>query len=360
MRSERANGGVDCGQRMKVQPAYIFALTRTLRDLGRDPSALVSPDIDLDEDEFYELCVKAREVADDPSFALRFGSSLHLGSHGLLGNALISCRTLRHAAEFLVQHNPVRAAQASVRFAFDQEGVVLSITPGSEIPGAPDFLVEAFFAALVTGIGELVGGELAGCRIELAGEPRMPEDVYRRYLQMPVVFGRPANRLIGPREAVDLPLVAAGNSVADMYVRQCGKMLRDRDKPVSCSSEVHRILRSSRGQVPNEYEVARRLNMSGRTLRRRLKCEATSFRDILDDVRNEFARSYLAETKLSIAEISAILGFEDAANFRRAFRRWNACAPQDFRHLANGDGAIVLGERDLPAVAADFIETTSF
>jgi AraC-like DNA-binding protein len=248
-----------------------------------------------------------------------------------LGNALISCRTLRQAAEFLVRHNPVPSAQASVRFAFDREGAVLSMNPGVEIPGAANFIVESSFAAVVTGIGELVSGDLAGCRIEFTFEPQMPEEIYRRYLHMPVTFGRRRNRLIGPRKAVDLPLVAAGNSVADMYVRQCGKMLRERDKPSSCAAEVRRILLSNRGQMPGEYEVASRLNMSGRTLRRRLMCEATSFRDILDGVRNDFARAYLVETKLSIADVGAILGFEDAANFRRAFRRWNDCSPQDFR-----------------------------
>jgi AraC-like DNA-binding protein len=342
---------------MKVQPAYIFALTRTLREFGRDPSALVSPDIDLDEDDFYELCGKALMIADDPAFALTFGTSLHLGSHGLLGNALMSCRTLRQAAEFLVQHNPVRAAQASVRFAFDQEGAVLSMTPGFEVAGAPNFLIESFFAAVVTGIGELVGGELAGCRIEFTFEPSMPEETYVRYLQMPVAFGRPANRLIGPREAVDMPLVAADNSVADMYVRQCGKMLRERDRPESCASEVRRVLLSNRGQVPNEYEIARRLNMSGRTLRRRLMCENTSFRDILDGVRNDFACAYLVETRLSIAEVGTILGFEDAANFRRAFRRWNGCSPQDFRGKAGAGQIIGPGQ---PVKPGDILEIGAF
>src|SRR3546814_2920986 len=97
------------------------------------------------------------------------------------------------------------------------------MTPGVEMPGIANFMTEAFFAAAVTAIGELVGAELAGCRIEFTFEPAMPEEDYRRLLGMPVSFGKSGNRFIGPREAVDLPLVAAGNVVADMYVRQCGR-----------------------------------------------------------------------------------------------------------------------------------------
>lgn len=323
---------------MKVQPAYIFALTRTIRELGHDPSPLAPSDALLEEHEFYKLCESAVDLVRDPTFALRFGAALHLGSHGLLGNALMSCRTLRQAAEFLVQHNPVKTAQGSVRFAFDQESAVLSMTPGIELAAAPNFLAETFFAAAVTSIGELVGGELAGCRIEFAFEPSMPKEIYTQYLGMPVSFSKSGNRLIGPREAVDLPLVAAGNVVADMYVRQCGKLLRERDRAANCASEVRRVLLNARGEVANEYEVASRLNMSGRTLRRRLSCEGTSFREILDDVRNELARAYLRETNLSIAEVGALLGFEDAANFRRAFRRWNGCSPQAYREAPAEDG----------------------
>lgn len=316
---------------MKVQPAYIFALTRTIQALGHDASQLVPPDAVLEEHEFYKLCENAAALLQDPTFALKFGASLHLGSHGLLGNALMSCRTLRQAAEFLVQHNPVKAAQGSIRFAFDQNSAVLSMMPGVEMPGIANFMTEAFFAAATTAIGELVGAELAGCRIEFTFEPAMPEENYRRLLGMPVSFGKSGNRFIGPREAVDLPLVAAGNVVADMYVRQCGKLLREQGRAESYASEVRRVFLNARGEVASEYEVATRLNMSGRTLRRRLACEGTSFREILDDARNELARGYLRDTQLSIAEVGGLLGFEDAANFRRAFRRWNGCSPQSFR-----------------------------
>lgn len=319
---------------MKVQAAYIFALARTLRELGCDPSEIIRSDHPIDDIEFFELTTQAVAKTGDPSFALRFGSALHLGSHGVLGQALMSCRTLRQAAEFLVQHNPVKNAEVGIRFAFDQESAVLSVMPAIEVPGAPNFLVEALFAAVVTGIEELVGSDLEGSRIEFAFAPRMPEEVYRRYLRVPLAFGKPMNRLIGPRDLVDQPLPAAANAMADLYVRQCGKLLRERGGAVSYTSEVRRVLMSSRGHVPNEYEVAKALHVSGRTLRRRLLCEGASFQIIRDEVRNRLARSYLIETRLSIAEVGTLLGFEDAANFRRAFRRWNGCSPQQYREAA--------------------------
>lgn len=331
----RSDGGA-CGRIMKVQTAYIFALARALRDSGVALSSLGHTDGPLDENEFYRLCGEAVTQAQDATLALRFGSSLHVASHGVLGCGLMSCSTLRQAAEFLVQHNPVRSARAHIRFMVDQREVALAMTPAIDMADPTNFLTEAFFAAAVTAISELVGADLDGCRIEFSFEPRLPVAVYRQYLRMPVVFGRAANRLVGPRSMADAPLAAAQNVAADIYVRQCGELLRMRHAALSYASEVRRVLMSARGRIPSEYDVARELNVSGRTLRRRLLCEGHSFQDILDDVRNNLAKTYLGETGLNVAEVGLLLGFEDAANFRRAFRRWNGCSPQHFREVAGG------------------------
>jgi AraC-like DNA-binding protein len=82
-------------------------------------------------------------------------------------------------------------------------------------------------------------------------------------------------------------------------------------------------------------ELANTHNMSERTLRRRLAEEETSYRDLLDEVRSHLAREYLRDTPLTVVDIASLLGFEDVANFRRAFRRWTGLAPQKYRETAS-------------------------
>ena len=326
-----AKRGVNYGRDMKISSAYVTALKQAIRDLGHDPAALISDSIDFDEVEFFALCDRAACYVDDPSFALRYGSALHLGSHGILGSALMSCRTLRQAAEFLVQHSPAGLMDSRVHFAFDRDNAILSMTPGIELPSAPNFLPEVFFMAAVNAIGEMVGAELDGCRVEFAFEPTMPEHIYQQYIGLPVVFGEPTNRFVGPRDAVNFPLAAAGNEVADIFVRQCSKLLIEKNRSAGCSAQVRRVLAGSKTRIATEQAIAEHLNMSGRTLRRRLAAENTTFREIQEAMRNDMAIGYLRETRLPIAEIGSLLGFDDVANFRRAFRRWNGCSPQSFR-----------------------------
>ena len=72
--------------------------------------------------------------------------------------------------------------------------------------------------------------------------------------------------------------------------------------------------------------------MSSRTLRRRLKDAGTSYQEILDDVRAELARRYLAREKRAVDEVSFLLGFSDPSAFTKAFRRWTGRSPADFLH----------------------------
>ena len=78
-------------------------------------------------------------------------------------------------------------------------------------------------------------------------------------------------------------------------------------------------------------EIAGMVHMNERTMRRKLEGEGTSFGEILDDVRASLASEYLKTTKMTTEDIASLVGFSDAANFRRAFRRWTGKAPKEFR-----------------------------
>jgi AraC-like DNA-binding protein len=71
--------------------------------------------------------------------------------------------------------------------------------------------------------------------------------------------------------------------------------------------------------------------MSERSLRRRLKEEYISYREILKDPRMELATHYLTTTGLPITQVSLKLGFTDTSNFARAFTRWFNQTPSQFR-----------------------------
>lgn len=83
--------------------------------------------------------------------------------------------------------------------------------------------------------------------------------------------------------------------------------------------------------TPSRELIADILNMSVRTLQRRLADNSLSFKALLEQARKELAQRYLAETNITIAELSLLLGYQDSSQFFRAFKTWFGMAPSHYR-----------------------------
>ncbi len=89
----------------------------------------------------------------------------------------------------------------------------------------------------------------------------------------------------------------------------------------------------SRG-APDLHVVASVVNVSVRTLQRRLRADGVSYARVLADARFEAARQMLRDSDVRIGEVARTLGYSDAAHFTRAFQRWTGVTPRDFRRRA--------------------------
>jgi AraC-like DNA-binding protein len=71
--------------------------------------------------------------------------------------------------------------------------------------------------------------------------------------------------------------------------------------------------------------------MSARTLQRKLEAERSSFADVLDRTRRDFADIYVRDRQLALTEVAYLLGFSEASAFTRAFQRWHGVPPSQVR-----------------------------
>lgn len=91
---------------------------------------------------------------------------------------------------------------------------------------------------------------------------------------------------------------------------------------------------------PTRERIAKRLQISERTLQRRLDDWGISFEELLYDYRKNQALRLLQRRDHSILEIAYSLGYSDPAHFTRAFRRWTNMSPIAYRTMvANGLGS---------------------
>lgn len=87
------------------------------------------------------------------------------------------------------------------------------------------------------------------------------------------------------------------------------------------------------GGYPEISSAARSTGLSVRTLQRRLSSEGWTFSGLISAVRQQAACELLADPDLGQIEVSLSLGYADAANFSRAFKKWTGTTPSAFRRV---------------------------
>ncbi|UCE89015.1 MAG: helix-turn-helix transcriptional regulator [Pseudomonadota bacterium] len=102
-------------------------------------------------------------------------------------------------------------------------------------------------------------------------------------------------------------------------------------KHVSVDSLRHAVRRLLAFGAPTLQRAAYALDVSPRTLQRRLAEANLSYSEIVEQVRLEQARQLLGDSEQPVGAIARALGYTDAGSFTRAFERWTGMAPRDFR-----------------------------
>ena len=169
----------------------------------------------------------------------------------------------------------------------------------------------------------------------LAFELRFPPPADLRPFQdafkCPLRFNAPVNSLLFARADVISPLPTAHPLLAQMHERLASERLHRLDHFQISSRARAAIVRRLPYGEPRRAEVAAELEMSERTLQRRLEAEGTSFQRLVDDTRRELAQQYLGQTDVSLADATYLLGFGDLSSFFRAFKRWFGTSPRRYR-----------------------------
>jgi AraC-like DNA-binding protein len=165
--------------------------------------------------------------------------------------------------------------------------------------------------------------------------PRPPcaED-FAAFFRAPVEYGVSDNAVVFDATVLDqalptgnMELATASEQVIVDYLAHLDR----HDLAMQVKAKLTEMLPS--GRVHAEA-VARALHVSVRSLQRKLADKGTSFAALLEDTRRELARQYVANSRLTVNEITYLLGFADPANFTRAFRRWTGQAPSVFRQAS--------------------------
>ncbi len=185
---------------------------------------------------------------------------------------------------------------------------------------------------LVHGIASwLTGRELPLRNISFSFErPDFAED-YSILFPAPVWFGQQNSSIEFDKQLGKLRVSRSDAEMQEFLLRAPRDWIFTNYREHVLSLRVRELILLANRMKYHLSDAAKALNMTPRTLIRRLDTEGTSFQTIKDGLRRDIAIRDLSLGTKSIEAISQDIGFASAVNFYRAFNRWTGVTPGTYR-----------------------------
>jgi AraC-like DNA-binding protein len=265
-------------------------------------------------------------------------------SHEFLGYALMTSATLDEALRMAARYWRLITPTFALRHERVANGIRIHLEPALELkPLTLRFHVEAIATAFHAEIAFLLSTQIPAYDMYL---PASLSDAVRRYRQLTParIHLDPINqtglRIELPSEMIERPLALSDRNALSLARRRCEEELGRLTRQRSLSDWLTMMLDQASDHQPRQLEIARILHVSTRTMNRRLNAEGTSFRELGLRSRRHRACRLLANGDLSITRIALQLGYQDAANFSRAFRHAAGMSPIAYRKNPKADDSI--------------------
>lgn len=301
------------------------------RRVGLDPSKLNDPGERYPYAGMTRLWNAAVDLTGDQCFGLTAAGFWHPTTLHALGYSWFASARLKYAFERLRRY--VRIVSTTAKAELNETGRVyeIVITNVKKDPPPAWAAIDAGLAVLMEMCRASWDESLRPLRVKLERKKPACADRFSEFYGADVEYSAPVNALYFDKSIVE-KLLPTGNAE---LVRANDKIIHDYLAHWDRSQIALQVRKRLIEQLPSgrasEYTVARGLNLSPRTLQRKLREEGTTYKNLLEETRRELANQYIENSRLSINEITYLLGFSEPSNFTRAFKRWHGVSPTAYR-----------------------------
>jgi len=283
---------------------------------------------------FCQVLQNYENLSGDDDIGLKLGQLLEPAGFNVLGHLVMACQTVGDALGYVPQLHDlvIDCADAECTLLGDQW--VFSWTPRCRLEFAEKPLLDLVLSSMrnfgiwITGIAEPFS------------EVWFQYDAPAKTVLCEQIFGHPGryaceqNAFVIPAEWATRPIKSASDNLQSLIFQQAQSQLHTIKRQEGFVSQVaEMVVRLLPAGNANIEKVAELLNVSTRSLQRRLSDHGQSFSDVLQQVRLQRANYYLRNTSMSLNEITACLGYREQSSFSSAYKAWTGQSPRAIRDL---------------------------
>lgn len=279
---------------------------------------------------YCQLLIKAAERLHDPLLGLHLGRFMKPSQLGALGYVLLACENLGAALMRIQRYHRLVHDINPIEHELRNGQLVLSWGVAHGKPGA--LFDEVGITGIVQFGRDLCGQTLALHAVDFVNPPPPDTRPYSAYFGCPVRFAQPVTRLVIPLDTLAAPLRQPDPTLLKLMEAQVDAAMAELPQAGDLAETTRRVIAHLAPHgLPELEQVAHELRLSPRVFYRRLAEQGLNFRELREAALQQVAELHLRDPRLTLAEVSALLGYAEQSAFSRAFKRWTGTAPLQWR-----------------------------
>ena len=292
------------------------------RDCGLDPNAQGQALVRNPVTRMQYVWQMAEAVVPDKNlFATQIVTYLNASSFHALGFGLYASSSIKDLFQRLCRYREVISSSVDMIYREDMRDFHFLIKDRRPVKSKLTSAVMLLFLLKIC--RELGGPELSPAQVNVTWSTSEYDLAIQEHTKAKISHEQPDCGLTFRRDIAEKHLPSAQSQLASFQDKLCNDYLHSLDEHRHLASRVRlKIMQGIANDDARIASVASSLNMSPRSLQRKLNAENTSFRHILRQCRIELARQYVSNTDLSATQIAYMLGFSGVAQFTPLFKSW--------------------------------------
>lgn len=284
-------------------------------------------------DDWWEMLEKIQALINQPALGVKIGACVQPQDSGVMGYMVMYCKTVGEALMRFQRYQSLIHNYSQVDITASGDDITLSW--GLEQGVSTQLSDEVFLSGLITFIQQITDRhDMKPAAIDFIHQVPFAAHYYESLFGCPVRFGCEKVAVSIAVNALAIPINSHNPHLLSLLEKQA-EALVDSDSQDEFLQYLQKVLLVAIAQGEASLGmVAGRMNLSTRTLHRRLAERQLNFQTVLQKTRKQLAQQYLADLSLSLNEIGFLLGYSEQSAFNRAFRSWFDVPPKQFRdHL---------------------------
>lgn len=162
-------------------------------------------------------------------------------------------------------------------------------------------------------------------------QPPHIDEYHQMFLGAPIHFDGQVCSLSFNRELLGLRVAQTQETLANFLRNPIYNILVNPYQNLNWSEKIKALIGKDLSGLPSFLEIAARLEINPKRLRRLLKEEGLTYSDLKLQLRRDIAINHLSQQDTSVEEIAYKTGFSESSAFIRAFKTWTGVTPYTYR-----------------------------